>query len=105
MINEHTQVKLAGSAHPFLRAANVIQFGADATRTGLVTTDHAEDVAAVLATLRRAARRVLLEPAAGPAAEPQTARNTPTGSGRKPGNTVPAEPPKRASTSSARTER
>lgn len=53
MINEHTQVKLAGSAHPFLRAANVIQFGADATRTGLVTTDHAEDVAAVLATLLR----------------------------------------------------
>ena len=53
MINEHTRVKLAGSAHPFLRAANVIQFGADATRTGLVTTDHAEDVAAVLATLLR----------------------------------------------------
>ena len=53
MTNEHTRVKLAGSAHPFLRAANVIQFGADATRTGLVTTDHAEDVAAVLATLLR----------------------------------------------------
>lgn len=56
---------------------------------------------AVLATLRRAARRVLVEPAG----EPQTARNTPTGSGRNPGNTVPAEPPNRASTSSASTER
>ena len=38
MINDNTRVKLAHGAHPFLRADNVIQFGADATRTGLVTT-------------------------------------------------------------------
>lgn len=53
MINEHTRVALAASAHPFLRAANVVQFGTDATRTGLVSTQRAEDVAALLTTLRR----------------------------------------------------
>ena len=36
MINDNTRVKLAHGAHPFLRADNVMQFGADATRTGLV---------------------------------------------------------------------
>lgn len=53
MINDHTRVKLAFGAHPFLRANNVIQFGADATRTGMVTTDNAEEVSALLAGLVR----------------------------------------------------
>ena len=53
MINDHTRVKLAAGAQPFLRAHNVIQFGADATRTGMVTTERADDVAALLSTLQR----------------------------------------------------
>ena len=56
MINDNTRVKLAHGAHPFLRADNVIQFGADATRTGLVTTEHAKDVAALLGVLMRPRR-------------------------------------------------
>ena len=48
MINNNSRVKLAQGAHPFLRADNVMQFGTDATRTGLVTTEHAKDVAGAL---------------------------------------------------------
>lgn len=56
MINNNSRVKLAQGAHPFLRADNVMQFGTDATRTGLVTTEHAKDVAALLGVLMRPRR-------------------------------------------------
>ncbi|MGV0343600.1 hypothetical protein ACUY3P_04665 [Corynebacterium lehmanniae] len=56
MINSNSRVKLAQGAHPFLRADNVMQFGTDATRTGLVTTDNAKDVAALLGVLMRPRR-------------------------------------------------
>ena len=56
MINDNTRVKLAHGAHPFLRADTVIQFGTDATRTGLVTTEHAKDAAALLGVLMRPRR-------------------------------------------------
>lgn len=56
MINNNSRVKLAQGAHPFLRADNVMQFGTDATRTGLVTTDNAKDVAALLGMLMRPRR-------------------------------------------------
>lgn len=56
MINNNSRVKLAQGAHPFLRADNVMQFGTDATRTGLVTTDNAKDVVALLGVLMRPRR-------------------------------------------------
>lgn len=55
-IQTNTRVKLAATAHPFVRADNVIQFGTDATRTGMIETERAEEVAACLSTLLRPRR-------------------------------------------------
>lgn len=42
------RVRLAPGARPFLRAPDVIQFGADATRTGMITTPFAEQLVGLL---------------------------------------------------------
>lgn len=52
-IGDTTRIKLAPSARIFVRAPGTIQFGADATRTGLITVPDAEAVAAALAALSK----------------------------------------------------
>lgn len=42
------KVRLAPGARPFLRAPEVIQFGADATRTGMITTPFAEQIVGLI---------------------------------------------------------
>lgn len=50
---DEARLQFAPGVRPFLRAPGVIQFGADATRTGMITTEHADKL---LAELRKLAR-------------------------------------------------
>ncbi len=50
-IQEHTRIQLARGVRVFVRAPETIQFGADATRTGLITVPSADEVVTVLDSL------------------------------------------------------
>lgn len=52
---------LAPGAHVFLRGGDAVQFGVDATRAGVIETDHAPALASALLVARRAIGRDALE--------------------------------------------
>lgn len=53
ILNDHDRIRLAPGVRPFLRAPTIVQFGADATRTGMITTPAARELVPVLQGLAR----------------------------------------------------
>lgn len=75
-IHDGTTLQLAPGIRAFVRAPNVVQFGSDATRTGMISTTAATEVASRINRLREARTySTIVGLLAGPLGGPEAARS------------------------------